>query len=213
MPFSRLWGRITGADKGQKFPNQQVKSLGRTGDSGIVSPYGLYANLPASTLIKEIAENVFVSVTEARPADIEQGEPVFFHPATNTRIIAKNNGDLDISTVEAGGNVNIETVNANITASADVNIKAVNANITASASATVDTPTTTFTGDVQIDGALNVEGNITSLANIIATALMQGATLSISGAGSIDGKDFLSHTHAQGNDSDGDTQVNTGGIA
>lgn len=197
MPFSRLWGRITGADKGLKVPNQQVSSLGRLGDSAILSPYGLYADLPAGTLLKEIASNVFMPMTVARPSDTEQGEPVFFHPATNTRIVARNNGDLDISTVEASGNINIETVNANITASASV---------------TVDTPNTTFTGDVQIDGALNVDGDITSLANIIAALLVQGATLSISGAGSIDGKDYATHTHSQGNDSDGDTQVNTGGV-
>lgn len=197
MSFSRLWGRITGADKGLKVPNQQVSSLGRLGDSAIASPYGLYTDLPVGTLLKEIASNVFVSVTEGRPSDTEQGEPVFFHPDTNTRIIARNNGDLDISTVDAGGNVNIETVNANITASTSV---------------TVDTPNTTFTGDVQIDGALNVDGDITSLANIIAAFLLQGATLNISGAGSIDGQDYATHTHAQGNDSDGDTQVDTGGV-
>lgn len=197
MPFSRLWGRITGADKGLKVPNQQVSSLGRLSDPAILSPYGVYANLPAGTLLKEIASNVFVSVTEGRPSDTEQGEPVFFHPATNTRIIARNNGDLDISTIDAGGNVNIETVNANITASDSV---------------TVDTPDTTFTGDVQIDGALNVDGDITGAANIIAAALLQGATLTISGAGTIDGQDYATHAHAQGNDSDGDAQVNTGGV-
>ena len=197
MSFSRLWGRITGADKGLKFPNQQVSSLGRLGDSAIVAPYGLYADLPAGTLLKEIAANVFVSVTEGRPSDTEQGEPVFFHPDTNTRIIARNNGDLDISTVDAGGNVNIETVSANITASDSV---------------TVDTPNTTFTGNVQIDGALNVDGDITSLANIIASFLLQGATLNISGAGTIDGQDYRTHNHSQGNDSDGDTQVDTGGV-
>ncbi len=157
MPFSHLWGRITGADKGLKVPNQQVSSLGRLGDSAIASPYGLYANLPADTLLKEIASNVFVSVTEERPSDTEQGEPVFFHPATNTRIIARNNGDLDISTVSAS--------------------------ITASGSVTIDTPIVTLTGDVQIDGALNVNG-----------------------------QDYMTHSHAQGNDSDNDSQVNTGGV-
>lgn len=197
MSFSRLWGRITGADKELKVPNQQVSSLGRLGDSAIISPYGLYADLPASTLLKEIASNAFLSVTEERPSDTEQGEPVFFHPATNTRIIPRNNGDLDISTVDAGGNVNIETVNANITASDSV---------------TVDTPITTFTGDVQIDGALNVDGDITSLANIIAALLVQGATLTISGNGSIGGKDYLTHTHSQGNDSNGDSEVDTSGV-
>ena len=193
--FSGLWGKITGKDEREQQPRQQASFLGRIGDYVVVFPYGLYADLPADTLLKEIAPGVAIPVTVGRPSDTEQGEPALFHPATNTRIIARNNGDLDMITTEAEGDVNIQTVNANITASEAVNIQTVNANITASASATIDTPLTTFTGDVQIDGALNVDGDITSLADIIAAALLQGATLSISGNGSIGGKDFLTHKH------------------
>ncbi len=193
-----LWARIRGKDKGLKWPNQQASALGALGDASIVSPYGLWADLPDDVLLKEIAPGVFVSVTETRPNSTGRGEPVFFHPGTNTRIVARNSGDLDISTVDAGGSVNIETVSANITASSSV---------------TVDSPQATFTGDVQIDGALSVDGDITSLANVIATLLVQGATLTISGSGSIGGKDYLTHAHTQGSDSNGDTQVDTGGIA
>lgn len=192
-----LWARIRGKDKGLRRPNQQASALGALADVNTVSPYGLWADLPNDTLLREVDPGVFVSVTETRPSDTEQGEPVFFHPGTNTRIVARSNGDLDVTTVDAGGDVNISTVNANITASTAV---------------TIDSPQSTFTGDVQIDGALNVTGDITGLANVIAGLLVQGATVTISGGGSIGGKDFLTHTHAQGNDSGGDTQVNTGGI-
>ena len=210
--LSNLWGRITGKDKKLKHPDQQAIFLGRVGNYTVVFPYGLYGDLPADTLLKEIAPGVAVPVTVKRPSDTAQGEPVFFHPGTNTRMVMRNNGDLDIITTDKGGDVNVSTVNANITASDSV---------------TVDTPITTFKGDVQIDGKLDVDGNITSLANVIATALLQGATISItSGGGSstIDGnvtfvkdivvvtKPFLPHGHPQGNDSDGDTQQNTGGV-
>ena len=170
-----LWARIRGKDKGLRRPNQPASALGSLADVNTVSPYGLWADLPNDALLREVDPGVFVSVTETRPTDTERGDPVFFRPATNTRIIARNNGDLDISTAEADGTVNIETVSANITASSSV---------------TIDSPQSTFTGDVQVDGALNVDGDI------------------IGGS-----KDYLTHTHAQGNDSDGDTQVNTGGIA
>lgn len=191
------WGRVTGKDKRLKHSNQQASFLGRLGNYTIAFPYGLYADLPTDTLLKEIAPGVAIPVTVERPDDTEQGEPVFFHPATNTRIIARNNGDLDISTTDTGGNVNIETVSANITASTSV---------------VVDSPNTTFTGDVQINGKLDVDGDITSLANVIATLLLQGATLTVTGAGSIDGQDYTTHAHTQANDSGGNTEANTGGV-
>jgi hypothetical protein len=210
--LSNLWGRITGKDKRLRYPDQQAVFLGRVGNYTVVFPYGLYGDLPADTLLKEIAPGVAVPVTVERPGDTEQGEPVFFHPATNTRMILRNNGDLDITTTEASGKVNVDTVQANITASESV---------------TVDTPITTFTGDVQINGKLNVDEDITGLANIIATALLQGANISIingSGTSTVDGsvtfvkditittKPFLPHTHPQGSDSDGDAEQDTGGV-
>jgi hypothetical protein len=178
MPLG-LWGKITGKDERKQQPRQQASFLGRVGDYNLVFPYGLYGDLPANTLLQEIAPGVAIPVTVKRPSDTEQGEPVFFHPATNTRIIARNSGDLDVFSDTA----------VNVTA-----------------------PLTTFSGDVQIDGALNVDNDITGLTNIIATALLQGATLTISGNGSIGGKDYLTHTHTQGNDSNGDTEVDTGGV-
>lgn len=172
MP-SNLWGRITGKDKRQRVPNQQVSALGRLGDSTIVSPYGLYADLPANVLLKEIAPNVFIAVTEGRPEDTEQGEPVFFHPGTNTRIIARNNGDLDIISGE-GGSVNIQTVSANVTASASV---------------TIDTPETTITGNLTVQGDAALGSTVTS------NGVNIGET----------------HVHTQGVDSGGDVEQNTGG--
>jgi hypothetical protein len=96
MMLSKLWGRITGGDKGKQFPEQQGIALGRVGNYVVVYPYGMYCDLPDNALFKEIAPGVVVPVTTDRPDDAEQGEPVFFHPGTNSRIIARKNGDLDL---------------------------------------------------------------------------------------------------------------------
>lgn len=170
-----FWARVRGKDKGLKRPNQQASALGALGDVNTVSPYGLWADLPDEALLREIGPGIFVSVTEKRPSDTERGEPVFFHPATNTRIIARNNGDLDISTISAEGSVNIETVQANITASDSV---------------TIDAPETTITGNLTVQGDTALGATVTS-----------------------NGKDISdTHTHPQANDSDGDTQQDTGGV-
>lgn len=200
--LSALWGRITGKDKGKKYPDQQAVFLGRVGDYAIISPYGLYADLPADTLLLEIKPGVAIPVTVRRPGDTEQAEPTFFHPATNTRIIARNNGNLDILTDDTTtGDVNIQTVNANITASGDINaiatgdanVTAANMTATISNSTIVDSPTTQFTGNVAIDGGLTVVG-ASALASVTSNGIDVGDT----------------HTHPQGNDSAGNTEQNTG---
>lgn len=147
MTLSSLWARITGADKRTQFPDQQAVALGRVGDYAIIFPYGLYADLPAETLLRQIDKGVALPVTVKRPSDTVQGEPVFFHPSTNTRIIARNNGDLDIITTEGEGDVNISTVNANITASAEANITA---------------PETTIDGNLTVTGNTTLGANVTS---------------------------------------------------
>lgn len=114
--LSSLWGRITGKDKQKQYPDQQAVSLGRVGDNIILFPYGLYADLPAETLLKTLAPGVAISVTVERPSDTEQGEPVFFHPVTGSRIIMRNNGDVEIIAdkvkfsggVEIGGNLTVD---------------------------------------------------------------------------------------------------------
>lgn len=138
LRLSDLWGRITGKDKRLKYPDQQASMLGRVGDHTIVFPYGLYCDLPDDVLLKSIADGVAISVTVARPDDAARGEPVFFHPVTGTRVIMRNNGDLD-GIVD--GNINATCKTANVTATESVNI---------------DSPLVTMTGD------LRVKGNITA---------------------------------------------------
>lgn len=196
------WARVTKAGPDNKqFPVQQVEYLGKVADCMMLFPYGVHGNLTPDSLILMMSvqgqeENrVGIGGTPNNRPELAPGEVAYYHPPTGTIIHMRASGDIDINT--GSGNVNVNTTNANVTASDSVKI---------------DTPETIITGNVQIDGSLNVDGDITGLSDIIATALLQGATLTISGNGSIGGKDFITHTHAQGNDSDGDSQVNTGGV-
>ena len=109
--LSKLWGRITGADKGKQFPSQQGVALSRVGDYTVLWPYGYFANAPEGQLFKEIAPGVIMPLTVERPDDVAQGEPAFFHPATNTRIIPRNDGTLDIYSESA---VNVHAPETNL---------------------------------------------------------------------------------------------------
>lgn len=154
--ISSLWGRITGKDAGKTFPQQQGKSLDRLGDMAVVFPWGMYANLPNGQLFKVIdgEGKAIIGVTVERPQNVEQGEVSLWHPSTGSVIQFKNNGDLNIDTVVSGaGNVNINTITANVTASSAINI---------------DTPLATFSTDVLINGGLTVIGTSTLGASVIA---------------------------------------------
>jgi hypothetical protein len=166
-----FWARITGADKRKQYPEQQAVALGRVGDYSIVFPYGLYADLPNDILLRVMAAGVAMPVVVDRPSDVERGEPVFFHPQTNTRIIARNDGGLDIEVGDKDLAVNTGTVN-----------------ITANTSVDITAPITNINGNLTVNGNAVITGTVTNAGTNI------GAT----------------HTHAQGLDSAGDSQVNTG---
>ena len=103
-----------------------------------------------------------------RPIDLQEGEVALYHPRSEASVKLRNNGDIEISTGNSlAGNVIINCADATINASNDVNIEAGNnvtiecimANVIASTSMTFDTPLATFTSNVQIDGTLGVTGN------------------------------------------------------
>lgn len=101
------------ADAGQ-FPVQQVEYLEKAGDSFVVLPYGVHANIPADflgLLLSAQEQNRFVLPLSAkeRPHPVASGEIVVFHPVTGSKIHFKNNGDIDITApnVNYSGNVAI----------------------------------------------------------------------------------------------------------
>lgn len=167
MIFSNLWAKITKKDIKKKFPMQECLSVGQPVELTIVFPYGLYCDLPNNALVKKICEKSAVPFTIDRPDDLQTGEPSYFHPLTNTRIVCRNNGDLEITTDDGNSTGNVI-------------INCLEAQINASTSVTIDTPQTNITGNVQIDGNLNVDG-ATSLSSTVTS----------------NGKDISdTHTHA-----------------
>lgn len=96
MTFSSLWAKITGSDKGQPVPNQQVESLGLPEDLSVLFPYGMYADLPNGELVRKLDAYSVVPITTIRPDGINRGEPVFFHPGTLALLVFRNNGGAEI---------------------------------------------------------------------------------------------------------------------
>ena len=167
------WVLITKAApaESQQFAVQQITYQGKVADSAVVFPYGIHANLPVDSLglmfpIGDTSEDraVIGYNPKVRPTLLE-GEVSFYHPPTGSFITWKESGDLDILVGEGGGG--------------NVTINCTDATVTASGSVTIDTPTTTLTGDAEIDGNLTVTGD---------TAL--GATVTSNGKDISD-----THTH------------------
>lgn len=124
-----LFGRITGKDQKRQNPVQQASFLGRIGDYLIIYPYGMYCDLPNDVLLSRIGKKSAIPITIKRPSDTAQGEPVLFHPETNTRIVLRNNGNIDAITKD-GGVINLlNTQSVNIQASNSVNVDSPQTNL------------------------------------------------------------------------------------
>ena len=128
--IKKWWAKITrkGDESGQ-FPIQQVSYLGRVSDAMILFPYGMHANLPVDQLGLLIDKNgrVFMGTSAVGRIAVEEGEVVFYHPGTKSKIHFKESGDID---VVSANNVNIQatttaidgdlTVTGDITATGEV---------------------------------------------------------------------------------------------
>lgn len=214
------FARITGAaDNLQQFPVQQMEYKGKVVNVFQIFPYGIYANVSSKDglgVMFSVDGNpdnrAAISFTpQKRPDDLEEDEVAMYHPYTESFIKFRNNGDVVIDLKqETPGNIIINCVNselnaddqveincadATINASASANVNCSDANIAASSQTTIDTPETTITGNVQIDGNLNVDGDTTLSENVTS-----------------DGTDISnSHQHTQPNTTSNATvQGNTG---
>ena len=66
--------------------------------------------------------------------------------------------------------------------------------------------------ELKADGTVDINGAIIDIAgNITSPTIVSGATVAASTSLTVSSKEMGGHIHPQGNDSDGDTQVNTGG--
>lgn len=176
--LSAFWGRITGADKNQKYPVQQSIKLGRVGENAVIFPYCLYADLPDDTLTHDVGiEGALIPVTSDRPSDLARSEPSFFHPKTNSRIVCRNNGDLEIITdTDTEGDLSVSSVDVRVTTSGVVQIVSSGAVVVSSGSSvTISAPIATVAGDLTVQGDLLVGGN-SALAGVTSSGKNIGST-------------------------------------
>lgn len=117
-----------------QFAVQQIEYMGKTTDCLVFFPYGQFARLPKEQFLLLFSiggeENHRATFGSGNPVDrpeIDQGEVVYFHPQTKTKLTFKNNGDLDI---DSQSNLNI-TVNGdiNLTPNGRVNLGSGGGNI------------------------------------------------------------------------------------
>jgi len=115
-------GRVSRTDNdSRKLPIQQCAYMGDTAEFMALFPYGMHANLPDGALVTLFSvngqEQNLVGIGESSEDRIkgkESAEVEFYHPKTKTRILFKNNDDLDIQV--GTGNVNLTANNVNIDA-------------------------------------------------------------------------------------------------
>jgi len=154
-----------GGDDDKDIPIQQLSYNGKVADAEIIFPYGVHANLSANnnTLCivfavegQEDYRAAMGYTPSLRPKPLEEGEVVFYHPLTQSKIQFRNNGDIDIDVTGENGDLNA-------TIKKDLNIIiGGDANIAVTGTATVTAPTTNWTGDINLDGDLVVTGTSTA---------------------------------------------------
>lgn len=175
---------------------QQISYNGTTGDCDIIFPYGMHANLPIDSLITVVS----IEANEENragigglPADriknLPEGEVVFFHPGTKSKIHFKNDGNVD---VETNGDLNINADgDVNVTATGDVNVDA--KNVIVEAATNIDFTATTLNIDVT---NLNITGTTAFIGSITANGKVIDDT----------------HGHTQDADGGGDSEQPISGV-
>ena len=179
--FAQVTGQV---DNSASFPVQQMTFKGKVINVLQIFPYGIYSNISSDDSLGVMfaidgSENNRAAISytpQKRPTDLEQNEVAIYHPYTNSFIKFRNNGDLEIDTIQDGNNGNIivncenATVNANndvsVVAGNAVNVDCVDATVMASSSTTLDTPATTITGTLQVDGAITTDSSVTAQGEV-----------------------------------------------
>lgn len=98
------WARITKpAIGGEQFASQQTEYLGKTSDSAMLFPYGMYANAPSNALaliasVQDHPDNrvALGCLLKDRP-QLEGGEVALYHPSTGSIIKWNVDGNLLVS--------------------------------------------------------------------------------------------------------------------
>lgn len=147
-----LWGKITGEDKKESYPDQQASVLNQLADYTIVLPHGYNVNLPQDSLIKTICNGVALSVNAKRSTDLEQGELAIEHPTTLTRIVFRNDKNLEIQ------------IKNNLIMSIDNDATiTIEGNVTLNVTGDIDTTSNATT--LQADSSVDVDSPVTNLGS------------------------------------------------
>lgn len=105
------------AVSGLQFAVQQVRYRGKSGDSAMIFPYGLHANVPPGTLglmftlagSNDNRATIPTSI-KVRP-ELQPGEVALHHPSTESLIVWRQGGKLEVTAV---GDVTINAPNATL---------------------------------------------------------------------------------------------------
>ncbi len=111
-----LWAKITRkSDESGVYPIQQSTSLGRISDVFVLFPFGMHANVPVDQLglLIDRQGKIFMGTSAVGRIVVEEGEVVFYHPKSKSKIHFRDSGDVD---VETQTDVNINANNVNIDA-------------------------------------------------------------------------------------------------
>lgn len=152
----------------------------------------------------------------ATPAMYHQKDIIPDFDPTNLEI-KTNSGDTKII-VKASENVEIittgeikaicQTLLANVVDSVTINCDSMIASVNDSITATCDT------ADITADTSVDITSPITTITgDLTVTGTINSPTMKASSSLQVKGKEMDDHKHPQGQDSNGDTQVNTGGPA
>ena len=159
---------LTGKDNGD-FRVQQISANRKAIDAEIYAPYGMSYNVPVDSLCVYLqvggdSGNLIVlpDRSQDRVKDLKPGEVAFFNPLTKTRTVYRENGDMEIVTEGSNGDV-LMTVKKDLTIVAEGDV-----NITSGGVMNLN-------GDVNIDGALDVTGDIDSGATITGSDVKAGS--------------------------------------
>lgn len=176
-----------------------VTYQGKTMQALDVTPYGFFHNPPENSLAIVLSQNgqesnglAIVDNPNTRTIkDTNPGESGLQNDVTGAFIYLKENGDIVIDApndveVNAVGSVDV-TAGGNITATtpADVEVDSENVAFTTSTAFTI------------------------TIGTMVATFSSSGLSI-VNGALSVGGLDFETHIHSQDNDSNGDTEEDTG---
>ena len=123
----------------------------------------------------------------------------------DTKIIVKASEDVEVITT---GDVKIDCDNLDAIAAAEAKITSATLVANISGTATITCPTVNVIGNLVVTGGISWSGVAQGVGG--SPAAFSGGLINTGGDIESDGISLEGHTHSQGNDSNGDTEVDTG---